>query len=187
MTHRLFRIGSTVSWVLFVGVVLLWGRACVVSDEICFNAGGRSIELRSFNTFNGTLYVAWTSRWYGAPRWETYRGPAREPWARFFRPEHYVWTDVMGQPHFYNWLGFALQPTYLQPAYAGSAECWFTRIGIPFYALFVLTAAMPAIRVVQWRRRRARKSRGLCPACAYDLRASTDRCPECGTTIPATS
>jgi hypothetical protein len=43
----------------------------------------------------------------------------------------------------------------------------------------MLTYAIDWLR--RQHRRRARLRSGLCPACGYDLRASTDRCPECGT------
>jgi hypothetical protein len=35
--------------------------------------------------------------------------------------------------------------------------------------------------VLRRRRRRRRRAAGLCESCGYDLRASADRCPECGT------
>jgi hypothetical protein len=44
-------------------------------------------------------------------------------------------------------------------------------------ALMAAFSALPAFR---GRRRRARAAQGLCPACGYDLRASPERCPECG-------
>jgi len=55
---------------------------------------------------------------------------------------------------------------------------------LPWWLLAAVTAVLPAIAVLRWRRGRRtrwRQARGLCPRCGYDLRASEGRCPECGT------
>ena len=83
-------------------------------------------------------------------------------------------------------LGFQLLGG-LRPAY----------VGVPFWAI----AAVALLPWSGWSVRRYRTShaarrlrRGLCPTCAYDLRATPGRCPECGTgfgkafpTTPATA
>ena len=51
---------------------------------------------------------------------------------------------------------------------------------IPHWFWVALFAMPPAMWLVKRRRRRRRESRGLCPGCGYDLRASPGRCPECG-------
>ena len=54
------------------------------------------------------------------------------------------------------------------------------RHSMPVLLLVAPLAALPAVRLIQVRRRARRLKSNLCPACGYDLRATPARCPECG-------
>ena len=54
----------------------------------------------------------------------------------------------------------------------------------PLWFVFGALAVLPALTMRSAVRKRARRMNGLCPTCGYDLRATPDRCPECGK-IPA--
>lgn len=54
-------------------------------------------------------------------------------------------------------------------------------LGISFGYLIAMTFLLPMFRLVSFcRDRRAVHRSGHCSRCGYDLRATPDRCPECG-------
>jgi len=57
------------------------------------------------------------------------------------------------------------------------------RFGWRAMAVFAALFAPASLLLLPALRRRRRIARGLCPKCAYDLRASEGKCPECGTAI----
>jgi hypothetical protein len=55
---------------------------------------------------------------------------------------------------------------------------------VPFFAT-AAAFAIVSIMAVRLGRRATRLRDGLCVTCGYDLRASVDHCPECGSPVPA--
>jgi hypothetical protein len=72
---------------------------------------------------------------------------------------------------------------FSRSSYRGTRE-WY--VGFPYWFLIILTSAVAIMAIVLLRRHGRRRITGACINCGYDLRATPERCPECGT-IPTTS
>jgi hypothetical protein len=83
-------------------------------------------------------------------------------------------SRITGSAHLrFKFLGFGL--------YSIDGPGIYQRIVFwPCWSVVLVTAAFPAI----WWVGRRRLAPGHCETCGYDLRATPDRCPECGTIPP---
>jgi hypothetical protein len=62
--------------------------------------------------------------------------------------------------------------------FGGNRPYW--SITCPHWLVAIVAALYPALRLRRWWQRRRGGGAGRCLRCGYDLRATPDRCPECG-------
>ena len=178
MRHRagriLFTILAAVSLLLCVATCVLWVRSYVWSDEIDRWAETDAAGASSGQQFH-SLWGCVNYRRARAIDFLHLSSPTR--WS-------YDATDVAAgrlahKPELDSITGFEFR----QASDAFAIER--LNVQAPDWALVTLFALLPACWAsVHWRSQR-RALVGRCQNCGYDLRATPERCPECGTVAPA--
>jgi hypothetical protein len=195
---RILRAGATVvSLLLCITCLALWvatyfgwvygSHQWVVQDQ-----GWVQSRQWSLSAGHGGLEVMFGSTWYskefidgGGRRW------VQRTFALSYRRGRSIYPsdqfgNIAGIRHYAKGAGFAWVQTETSPPGKYTAP----RLGddahilvAPLWFLALLFAIAPTLAAKRWRRRRREARKGLCSRCGYDLRASTDRCPECGTAM----
>ena len=176
--RRLVNFLTALSLVLCMATAALWVRSYWVTDEVSQGEAQRQIVVSSSaGVFSAELH----------DRWED-STPSRMAWVHEMRSNMALLVAVPSGERWWNRLGFSagreIVELDLMPVTVRLHRItWLT---IPCAAVVAPLAVLPALRLRRWRldRRRREDCAGLCPACGYDLRATPERCPECGT-VPA--
>ena len=182
MTRRLLNLLTALSLLLCVAVVALWVRSYHVVDhfeyqrvsgEMTYDLEGDRVRATAshFSTDRGTVEVGFLRH-----RWNVDLDFPLAPGTRWvyeqLMPDQRVEIDA--RHSFWNRLGWGCD--WESDARGSNAYCAF-----PLWFASLAFATPSAVRVV--RQRQARRRPGRCRHCGYDLRATPDKCPECGVTL----
>lgn len=177
----IWRVARISSALLSLAFCILWVRSYFVVDHWCMLRGTlyrhsvRDWHQLSSNSGSLSFSISW-GRW---PRkFDATQRPWRFWWDRlepstFPGPRHSA--KRLGLFAFKNWGEKVPKSTFW--------ETW--DLTVPHWAIALPLALPAAFSGVGFLRKRRRRKRGVCMCCGYDLRASAERCPECGTPVPA--
>lgn len=175
-------VASVFSLLTFIAVIALWLRSLSQVDLI---TQGKAVSQQdqSYWTFGTTQGAVVFHRLHAF-----FTGVERLDGKLFMPvgPLRLVHTDSRRRPAGkmqHHFAGFGWER--IRFADTTNSACIFNRhiesLAIPLWAIS-LALLLPPTVILRWLWR-TRQLEGHCPACGYDLRASTERCPECGTPI----
>ena len=144
---------AVLSAVLFVAACAMWVRSSHVADTVILRFG-------RFAAFIDSASGVWSV--------DLNFPPGDRAWEF-----HSVWHtsgDV-------GWRFLLRAPGFSKGTTSDPVLGWTLSLSVPYWFLLILFSIAPLTR---WRMMRCVVAAGLCPQCGYDLRATPERCPECG-------
>ena len=174
--HLLLNAATVASLILCLLAAILWLR--------CHGTSSDEFELYCFRGFSiHSLDRALFFSTFPDPR------SRKTAWLPFIHLGHdhgesaAMWSYRVIFEHGHSAAGFGYGSVDLKDARAVHPKDRVLMLAHAYVGiLFALLPTARATRALRRRqRRRLRQQAGLCPHCGYDLRATPDRCPECGT------
>ena len=167
MKRRVFNVLAGVSLVLCVATTGMWVRTYWREDQ--FQTASHRYD---FDTTPGRVWLNYSN----PPYWGGIGYRVRPVRNDRFGQQFHGFFRIMPAPsgRSYAVCGFVYL-TYLQPGPPWA--CRFKYVGVPFWFITLLAGTIP---FAWFQNRFTRKLPGQCVVCGYDLRATPDRCPECG-------
>ena len=175
MKRRLFNIVAVLSLLLCVLTVASWGLS--YKYVISFN-GERGAWMLYSST--GAIDVG-----HSLPA-----DPEKSGHLAYWEPEGLQYSSIkslsVSRCFHQLWFGRSASEWGVQSGLIKVVEMHETHWRIPYWFPMLMFAVQPALWIIGWRRKVRKARAGSCVKCGYDLRASNERCPECGTPIVAT-
>jgi hypothetical protein len=161
MRHRLIKAGRAFCWAIVLTLIVSWIAGIWCLHQVYYSRGKHGYLLCL-----GAGAIAITH-----DEWEWETGGQVAPGFHFsvvgipHYPKYAIWPDIRG--NFANNSG------------SHGIRRW-RYISVPYWAIVLPLSILPLMDLIRLRRQLHRLREGLCATCGYDLRASPDRCPECG-------
>ena len=173
LARRLFTLCSAASLLLCVAACAAWIRSYWIGDEVQYVLGSERPPRQVIYSVESGRGGVTVERFV----WVSSRDNHDEGWHWRRTEPRYAGKFGATDP---RWLGFDATVHHYQRAQAVSRS-----FVMPYWFVVCLTMLAPALALRTLARRP--NAKGLCPRCGYDLRASPERCPECGTAPQVTT
>ena len=163
MKRRLFTILSALSLLIFMAVCVLWVRG--LSRYEMWEYQTSADKLYHVVSVHGDIYFSAVDR-----------SPS------IHAPVGFKYSGAKAPAHWDSWHASTPKPNVARRM-LGVGFIRFeygVKLVLACWLLSASCMVLPTLWMSRYVRERLRTARGLCPSCGYDLRATPERCPECG-------